>query len=200
MGYGMASPTGQSQRGNSTGNFKEKRPHGYQKFSMANFTPEMMDKFMEWMQLTNPEGDLSRLAHGDEEYFNQIEAPALKQFSALQGNLASRFSGQGMGARHSSGFQNTVGQAGSDFAQQLQANRQGLQRQAQQDLSSMYSNLLGQKPYDQGYVKKDRSGGNSAEQWGRIAGLIPGTVSALNGGGSFGDAFKGASSIFSGGF
>ena len=53
-----------------------------------------------------------------------MEAPALKQFSGLQGNLASRFSGMGSGARRSSGFQNTSNQAASDFAQQLQANKQ----------------------------------------------------------------------------
>jgi hypothetical protein len=167
MGYGMASPTGQSQRGNPTGTFKEKRPHGYQKYAMQNFTPEMMDKFMEWMRFNDPDSDLYKMAQGDQSYYDQLEAPALKQFSALQGNIASRFSGAGMGARNSSGFQNTLGQAGSDFAEKLQAQRLGLQRQAQQDLFSNYNNLLNQKPYDQGYVEKKP---RQSSGWGALIG------------------------------
>ena len=42
-----------------------------------------------------------------------------------------------MGARRGSGFQNSQNQITSDFAQDLQANRQNLQRQAIQDLRGL---------------------------------------------------------------
>jgi len=77
-----------------------------------------------------------------------MEAPAMRQFAGLQGNLASRFSGMGMGGRKSSGFQNTANQATSDFAQQLQSRRMDLQRQAIKDLHGMGNELLGQRPYE----------------------------------------------------
>lgn len=87
---------------------------------------------------------LSKLAQGgDEEMWNQIEAPALRQFGQLQGNTASRFSGQGLGGRSSSAFQNTMGGAASQLAEQLQANRMGLQQQAIRDLMGMGQTLLG---------------------------------------------------------
>ena len=49
------------------------------------------------------------------------------------------------GARNSSGFQNTQTAAGVNFAQDLQANRQGLQRQAIKDLMGMSEMLLEEK-------------------------------------------------------
>lgn len=113
-----------------------------------NFTPEQMRIFEQSQQNVSPDSYLARLAGGDESMFAEMEAPALKQFSGLQGNLASRFSGMGMGARHSSGFQNTMGAAASDFAQQLQSQRQNLQRQAIMDLSGLQNDLLNQRPYD----------------------------------------------------
>lgn len=125
---------------------------GHRKFQ--NFTPEQMNLFQQLFGQVGPESNLNKLANGDEETFNQMEAPALRQFSGLQGNLASRFSGMGMGARRSSGFQNTMGAAASDFAQQLQGNRQNLQRQALMDLMGISQNLLGQEPY--GLSKKQK--------------------------------------------
>jgi hypothetical protein len=91
----------------------------------------------------------------------------MRQFSALQGGLASRFSGAGMGARRSSGFQNTASQANSDFAQTLQANRQGLQRQALMDLHGISQGLLNQQPY--GLQKR---GQNQPSGWNDLLGLI----------------------------
>ena len=66
-------------------------------------------------------GQISQLAGGGSpETWQQLEAPALRQFGELQGSLASRFSGMGSGARRSSGFQNTVSGAGADLAERLQ--------------------------------------------------------------------------------
>jgi hypothetical protein len=139
-----------------------KTPKGYEKFQQ--FSPEQMELFKSLFGHLMPDSFLSKLAGGDEETFNQIEGPALKQFSGLQGNLASRFSGNmgggnGQGAlssRNSSGFQNTSNQAASDFASQLQSQRQGLQSQAIRDLLGMGNQLLGQQSF--GYTPKQKSG------------------------------------------
>src|ERR1017187_6295050 len=106
---------------------------------MQNYTPEQMQIMENSQQRVGKGSYLERLASGEEGMFNEMEAPALKQFSELQGGMASRFSqgsgGQGaIGSRRSSGFQNTMSQAGQDFAGQLQANRMNLTRQAQMDL------------------------------------------------------------------
>lgn len=143
--------------GTNTGKqFKEKIPSGYKKGQLQQFTPEQMSLFQQLFSNVGPDSYLSKLAGGDESFFGELEAPALKQFSGLQGNLASRFSNMGIGGRKSSGFQNTMNSAASDFAQQLQSQRQGLQRQAIQDLMGISSQLLGQRPYENFLVKKQQ--------------------------------------------
>lgn len=131
-----------------------KVPSGYKLGRLQNFTPEQMNLFQNLFSNVGPGSHLSRLAGGDQSLFEEQEAPALRQFNALQGNLASRFSGMGMGARRSSGFQNASTQAASDFAQDLQSRRQALQRQAIIDLMGLSESLLGQRPYDQFLVEK----------------------------------------------
>jgi len=132
-------------------------PKGYSQGRMQNFTPEQMQLFQSMFSDVGPDSYLSRLAGGDQSTFEQMEAPAMRQFSGLQGQLASRFSGMGTGARKSSGFQNTANQATSDFAQQLQSRRQDLQRQAMQDLRGMRGDLLGQRPYEN-FLTEDKPG------------------------------------------
>ncbi len=192
MGFGgQRGPTGKV--GNS------KTPSGYRSGQMAQFTPEQMQLFQQSFGQVSPESYTSRLAGGDQALFDEMEAPAMKQFSGLQGNIASRFSGQGMGGRRSSGFQNTMSSASQDFASQLQSQRQGLQRQAIQDLRGMTSDLLGQRPYEQYLVQKRQKPNQMAEMWGKLGGAVPGLVSSAFGGGSPGSALKGAFSIFGGG-
>lgn len=98
--------------------------------------------------------DLSAMAGGDQSKFAQLEAPAMRQFGALQGNLASRFSGMGSGARNSSGFQNTMGEAGADLAERLQGQRMGLQQQALAQLMGLSESLLNRKTFESGLVPK----------------------------------------------
>ena len=149
-------------------------PKGYKRGQLSQFSPEQMQLFQSLFGQLGPESFLGRLAGGDQSFFDQLEAPALKQFSALQGDTASRFSGAGMGARRSSGFQNYLGQQTSDFAQQLQANRLGLQRQAISDLMGMSNQLLGQRPHEQFLVEKQkRSSG--------LGGLIGAGVGGVGG-------------------
>lgn len=152
---GGSSAGGQS---NASGYYKEKVPRGYKAGKIQQFTPEQIDLFQQMFGHLGPDSYLSRLASGDQSQFDEMEAPALRQFNELQGGLASRFSGMGgMGARHSSGFQNASNQAASDFAQQLQGQRLGLRNQALKDLMSMSTQLLGQRPYERTITEKPKS-------------------------------------------
>lgn len=173
MSYGMNSSRGNASTGanigpTATGNMREKIPSGYKKGVLQNFDPNQMQLYQQLFQNVAPDSYLSKLAGGDESLFNEIEAPALRQFSGLQGNLASRFSGMGMGGRHSSGFQNTANQAASDFAQDLQSRRQGLMRQAIQDLMGISNDLLGQRPYEQFLTKKT----HKQPFWKQLLGIV----------------------------
>lgn len=122
-------------------------PKGYRGGQIQNYTPEQMNLFKQTFGLVSPDSYLSRLSQGDEELFNEMEAPAHRQFSESLGGIASKFSGAGsFGARRSSGFQNTTTAAASNFAQDLASRRQELQRSAITDLASISQMLLGQRP------------------------------------------------------
>lgn len=179
MTFGLAqTATGQNPNTSSTGSFKEKIPSGYKKGALQQFSPEQMQLFQQLFGHVGPESYLSRLSSGSPEAFQEIEEPALRQFGELQGNIASRFSGMGgLGARKSSGFQNTVNTAASNFAQNLQAQRQGIQRQALLDLMGISHELLGQRPYEQFLVQKQRKpgfGGAIGAGLGGIGGFLSG--------------------------
>lgn len=159
-------PTGSKNGMNATGSMssgrmpKDKIPKGYRKGELQNFSPEMMKLFQSLFPHLSEDSDLSQLASGDESSFDDMEAPALRQFNELLGGLASRFSGQGgqgsLGARRSSGFQNATTSAASNFAQELQSQRQGLTRQALNDLMSHSNTLLGQKPTEKLLTEKPK--------------------------------------------
>lgn len=140
-----------------TFNMNNRVPAGYKAGSVQNFTPEQMNLFKSLFSHVSPQSFTSQLASGQPEAFEQMEAPALRQFNALQGNIASRFSGMGSGARNSSGFQNTLSSASSNFAQDLASRRQELQRQALMDLMGISESLLNQRPYEQFLVPKKKS-------------------------------------------
>jgi len=189
-----ASPSGQTGMNTSTGFYKEKIPKGYGKFKVEQFSPEQMDLYKNSFGNVGQDSYLSKLAGGDQEMFDQIEAPALRQFNQLQGNTASRFSGMGSGARRSSGFQNEMGQQSSNFAQQLQAQRQGLQQNALRDLHTMSMELLNQRPYETGLYEKPQ-GTDWGQVIGSFGGMIPGMASAAFGKGSFGGAINGGAQV-----
>jgi hypothetical protein len=138
-------------------------PRGYKPRQIPRMSPEVMDI---WRMLS--EGGRqgmqsgldfwSKLASGDQSAFEQAEAPAYSAFQQSMGNLGSRFSGQGLGGRNSSAFQNAMAGASSDLAQQLQGNRMNMQNQAIQQLMGMYGNLMGNDPYEQVLQPKKPSG------------------------------------------
>ncbi len=167
---------------------RQKHISGHHRY--AQFDPEQMKIYGQAKEMAGPESYLSRLAGGDQSLFEDIEAPALRQQSALMGNVASRFSqggGQGsLSGRRSSGFQNTARENMSDFALQLQAQRQGLQRQAIMDLQGISNSLLQQRPYALQEAAPSRSSG-----WGGVFGAGLGATGGFFAGGPYG-ALQGA--------
>lgn len=159
-----------------------KAPSGYRRYQQ--YTPEQMDLLQQMHGHAAPDSFLNQIASGDQSRFAETEAPALRQFNELQGNIASRFSGMGTGGRKSSGFQNASTAAGSNFAQDLQARRYEMQRQAIQDLRGLSNDLLSKQPY--GLVQKREKQGSG---WGGIAGGALGAI----GGTLFGNPMLGAS-------
>lgn len=173
---GTRGPSGRSAGETITGG--NVIPKGFERGQLTQFTPEQMNLFKQLFSQTAPESFLSRLAGGDQGMFQQLEAPAMKQFQGLLGNIGSRFSGMGMGARHGSGFQNSLNQATSDFGQALQSQRLGLQRQALQDLLGISGSLLQQRPFEQFLSPKKKSfleelGGSLSGGLGQLLGLLP---------------------------
>lgn len=148
-------------------------PKGYKKGQIAQFTPQQMELFSQLFQHLDPDSYLSKLAGGDESFFEEMEAPAWRKFQEAQGELGSRFSQLApgaMSAQRGSGFQNQAGQLGSDFAMNLASKRQELQRQAIMDLMGMSESLLGQRPYDTFLAEKPQKQEKSA--LGGYGGLI----------------------------
>lgn len=133
---------------------------GHKLKSIPNFTPQQMQLFQSLLGgvsggANKGLGYLSKLAGGDEEAFNEMEAPAYASFNKTLGSIGSRFSQ--FGAQDSSAFQNAVSGAGSDLAQQLQGQRSQVQTDAISKLLGFSSSLLGQKPYEN--VLQKESGG-----------------------------------------
>jgi len=176
----MSGSSGFGARGAGPG---DKIPSGYRKGQLQQFTPEQMKLFQQMFGQVGPDSYLSRLAGGEQGMFEEMEAPAMRQFSELLGGLGSRFSGMGdLGGRKSSGFQNTATSAASNFAQELQANRQNLQRQAISDLSGLSGQLLGQRPQENFLTEKRQKQGGSGG-WGGLAGAGLGAAGGFFGSG-----------------
>jgi hypothetical protein len=178
---GIKPNTGSGLRGTSTGTLKrggmqgDYIPKGYRAGQLQQFTPEQMDLFQQLFGHLGPDSFLSKLAGGDEKQFEQMEAPAHRQFQGQIGQLASRFSGMGQGGRHGSGFQNTATAAASNFSQDLAANRQNLQRQALMDLMGLSNTLLGQRPTERFISPKQQQESSG------IGGLIGAGIGGLGG-------------------
>lgn len=140
-----------SGRRGSAGNI----PKGYAAGSIQQFQPEQMEVYRNQLPYVSPGSQLAQMAQGNDSGFAPHEEYANRQFQNFSGQNASRFSGMGMGARRGSGFQNQQTQGAQDFASQLAMQRQGLQRQALQDLMGISGQILGQRPQENFLVKKD---------------------------------------------
>ncbi len=135
-----------------------KAPRGFSRGYVQQFSPQQMELFSQMFSQLGPDSFLGKIAGGDESAFEQMEAPAWRDLSRAQGQMASRFSGMGMGAQKSSGFRNQMGQLGSNFAQDLQSKRMQYRQQAINDLMGMGNQLLGQRPYEQFMAQRGPSG------------------------------------------
>lgn len=177
---------GTLKRGGAQGDYI---PKGFRKAQLQQFSPEQMGLFQQMFGNLGPESYLSKLASGDQSFFEEQEAPAHREFQGYLGNLASRFSGMGTGGRHSSGFQNAATAATSNFAQDLMSRRQDMQRQAINDLMGFSNQLLQQRPYDTELYQKPQKQG---VDWGGIGGAALGGLGGFALGGPAG-AMTGAS-------
>ena len=179
--------SGNSGRSNANGKLQgDIIPKGHRLGQLQNFTPEQQELFSSLFPHLGEGSYLSKLAGGDEDLLRESEAPAWRDFQQAQGQLATRFSGFGMGGRHGSGFKNAANQQSMDFASQLQSNRQNLQRQAINDLMGLSNQLLGQRPQDRFFQQKPEK---QSSGWGSIAGGVLGGV----GGAFVGQPLLGAS-------
>jgi len=181
MSLSLAGPMGYSPSVSGSGLAGNKIPKGYRQGQLQQFTPEQQKLFQNQFGYVSPESYTGRLATGDEDIFNEIEAPSHRQFQGQLGQLASRFSGLGTGGRKGSGFQNLATSAASNFAQDLASRRSELQRQALNDLMGFSNQILGQRPYEQFLVEKPQR-----QQQGGWGGLFSGAASGALSGSSLG--------------
>lgn len=142
-------------------------PKGYGVAQVQQFNPDQMKMLSQLLNQLGPDSFLAKIAGGDQSAFDEMEAPAKRQFAGTIGNLGSRFSGMGTGALKSSGFQNTANQAGMDFASQLQSNRSSMRMNAIRDLQSYGNALLQQRPTERGVYQKQQKQGMD---WGSLIG------------------------------
>jgi hypothetical protein len=175
MSAAMMGPTGKASGLKGT---------GYNQVSMPTLSPEQMNLFKQIFGAAGPGinqsvGQLSQMAGGgDENYWKQQEAPAMRQFEELQGNIASRFSGAGMGARKSSGFNNAQSGAAVDLSERLQSQRMGLQQNAISQLMGLYGSLMGTQTQENALIPKQK------KWWEELAPALAGGIGQL--GGTFG--------------
>ncbi len=134
-------------------NIPNRNISGYNLKQTPNFTPQMkqlFDKLLGGVQggggLQGGLDYLSKLASGNEEAFAQMEKPAYSAFQGLLGNIGSRFAGAG--ALGSSAFQNATSGAAQSFAENLGAQRHGIQQNALDKLLGLSERLLGQRPHE----------------------------------------------------
>lgn len=156
-----------------------KTPKGYETYQLPTMEPGIHDMFMKLLGGAGQGAlgglqNLQKLAGGDQSYFQQLEAPAFRQFEGAMGQLGSRFAGMGMGAGKSSGMKFAAGGMASDLSQQLQSQRMGLQQNAISQLMGMSQNLLGMPTMEYGLAKKPN-------MWEQIFGPLLGSIGGAAG-------------------
>lgn len=118
------------------------------------------------------------MARGDAGTFDQMEAPALRQFQqTIAPGIASRYAGSGIGA--SSGMQNSIANAGANLAENLQAQRTNLMRQSMQDVLGIGNTLLGTPTQQFGITQKENLLRDLMQLLGSAGGQLGSTYGAL---------------------
>jgi len=145
-----------------TGRVSGLKGTGMKQITMPTMSPEQSQLFSQLLGGAGKglgQGGLESLgqqASGNPEQFAQMEAPAMRQFNQLQGGLSSRFSGMGSGARNSSGFQNSMGEAGASLAEQLSSKRIDYQQEALRQLLGLSNSLLGKDTFNTAFMPKKK--------------------------------------------
>lgn len=136
-----------------------KTPKGYSQYSLPTMNPQQQQYYGEQFGAVQPGvmdaiSQLRKMAGGDESYYNQLEAPAYRNFAQGIGQLGSRFAGMGMGATGSSGFKNAGAGMATDLSTSLQSQRMNLQQQAMQELLGLSGQLMGRQTHEYGLARK----------------------------------------------
>jgi len=155
------------------------RGTGYRAINIPTKSGEQSRAFSEALAALQPYlggavGSMGRMASGQPEQFEQMEAPAMRQYQQLLGNIGARYSGMGMGAQKSSAFQNEMSSAASDLAERLQSQRLSMQQSAQEQLMNLFKSLMGEDLFDTQLMPKKSS---FYKQFG--LGMAPGMGQAL---------------------
>ena len=130
----------------------------YKQTQLPNMAPNQMELLNQLIGGIKPGVSggiqyLNKLASGDESLFQQLEAPAHRQFEENLGKIGNRYSH--LGAQDSNYFENAVSGEGAKMAENLASQRMGLQNQAIKQLLGQSNQLLGAKPYEYGFEEKN---------------------------------------------
>jgi hypothetical protein len=135
-----------------------KVPSGYGMYSLPTMGGGQKDIYeMLKSQFMQGGGDIYQrlfgMAKGDQDLFNQLEAPAIRQFQQqIAPGIAQRYAGSGIGS--SSGMQNALAGAAGNLAENLQGQRMGLMQQSMHDVLHLGDMLLGSPTQQFGLVQK----------------------------------------------
>src|ERR1044071_6394499 len=136
-----------------------KIPKGYSQYSLPTMGADQKHVYdMLRSQFQAGAGDVYQklfgLAGGKSDMFEQLEAPALRQFQQqIAPGIAARSSGSGIS--NSSGMQNAIAGAGANLAENLQAQRMGLMERSMQNVLGLGDRLLGTQTQQFGLVQKE---------------------------------------------
>lgn len=162
----------------------------YQQLQVSTKDPRAMELYGQISQALSPhlggavQGLGQLAAGGTPEQWQQLEAPALRQYQQLVGGIGARYSGLGMGAQKSSAFQNELSGSAADLAERLQGQRMGLQQNALNQLLSLYQSLIGADTFENAFLPKKKpfwqeligslapGVGAAGSQFGGMAGLM----------------------------
>jgi hypothetical protein len=135
-----------------------KLPKGFGQFSMQTMGPGQSQIYdLIRGQFQGGAGDVYKnllsMASGDQGMFQQLEAPALRQFQQqIAPGIASRYAGSGISG--SSGMQNSLAAAGGNLAENLQSQRMNLMQQSMHDVLSLGNTLLASPDRQYGLYQK----------------------------------------------
>lgn len=149
-----------------------KPPKGYGAYSLPTMGGGQADIYnLLKNQFQGGAGDIYQklfgMARGDAGTFDQLEAPALRQFQEqIAPQIAQRYAGSGISG--SSGLNNSLAGAGANLAENLQGQRLGLMQQSMHDVLHLGDLLLGTPTQQYGLYQKE----NQGRDWMQLLGSL----------------------------